>query len=277
MISIGNFELSARATHIDEYLNAQQIAKLPSVYLILLLRGCLCVKNLAKSHMIRQISDYGSYPYKKIASGNLKNHIMRLQILPANNRKLFSNNNFYRLLAVEFAAAFYARGCSNWEMSFFHIYRALERMSYALPMIYAQSTQDFMKSYEHLKKFIIANDNTGEIGFLKKAVETILDANEQRMVFKYTIENSEYKAIKRCFHDSLRSRDYNSDDPVVLEFDPVQSLSFLISIRNGFFHSLSGKENIFLTELGCPDLFFQKIVDNLLNVLSYLVIKIIEN
>ena len=90
----------------------------------------------------------------------------------SNRRLSYKNSGFYIELYNELASMHIAYMEGEFFKSFIHIYRILERISYAFPMIYARKSSDFSKSYGLLKSFLETKD-TGELGFFKNALSVI--------------------------------------------------------------------------------------------------------
>ena len=65
-----------------------------------------------------------------------------------------SNRKFYKPFLCEIASAVYCEQKSLHTAAFVHIYRAYEHMAYAFPMIYASKTDDYVGTFENLRKWL---------------------------------------------------------------------------------------------------------------------------
>lgn len=162
-----------------------------AIYLLSLLKGY--TEYVIDNRNIEQKINYSIYQYKRNNKSTSQNFIHLLTAI-TDKKTIFENSEFYTSVTVEFLQCFYYKKQHNGIASFMHIYRILERISYALPLIYAKSTKDFSKTYESLKKFFSNSDShTGELSFFKKSLKYILDDIEVTFDFDFYF-NTELKA-----------------------------------------------------------------------------------
>lgn len=124
--------------------------------------------------------------------------------------------------------------------SFVHIYRALEFISYAFPLIYASKSMDYRGSYEKLKKFM-SGDSDGELKFLKMFLMELFKDN---ILFNYEFDilfiSNNMELIREEFQMIISSNYYVFEgETLKIRFANIADL--LITLRNRYFHMLIGK------------------------------------
>jgi hypothetical protein len=142
--------------------------------------------------------------------------------------------------------------------AFIHLYRALERISYCFPMVYAAAQSDYLKTYEQLRQFL-SDPETGELKFFKVFVDnvvdrTLRDATCELNFSSFPSAKHYCEAINKCF---------KKQEVTVIVQDACVSvehrslLALTITVRNRFFHFLSGKPDKYSSEqLPDSDKFF---------------------
>jgi len=271
---ISEYILVPRSASVKKKIDNEFYPSTPSATLLLLLHGAFYVRKQSDTKLIKHDHDFASLPINRISSKKLNTHLKQFSWEPAS--KFFPHYSYYEQLLPEFSACIYSRNTCQWIESFLHTYRALEKMSFALPLIYAKNTKNFIKTYNSFKQIFLSKEIDAELSFFKTALTTILDSVEVSYKFSFTIDHDEYKAISYIFSKKLKITPPTTTYPVVFEFDFFQTISFLIRIRNGLFHSLSGKDNISLVKLKSPPRLLSKLIDNYINCISYLTAKIID-
>lgn len=165
-----------------------------------------------------------------------------------NNNK-FVNRKFYDNLLNELSHFVYESNKNSHTTAFIFIYRLLEKVSYAFPMIYTSRTQDFVRSFNDLKDLMTSDSEKKELGFFKKFVEVLY---EKDPIFLTSIdmdiydENSEiqimlFKELKRVLDERIIHAD--TDEPSKLSIKFGDMGSFIVTIRNRFFHNMNGHPN----------------------------------
>ena len=159
-------------------------------------------------------------------------------------------------------------------------------MTYATPLLYASKNKDYIKTYESLKS-CFTNTNSGELEFFKTF---IINTFHNEDFFNLTIDLSLSSEEYECDQDNLRrlvvkhSQVKNgylfngNPEDVEFEFEFIKFFSFLIILRNRFFHLLQGgwKENISRVDTEYPELLFKAIIHNGLNWVAIILFEILK-
>ncbi len=172
----------------------------------------------------------------------------------------YLNKAFYKQVLYEICHCFYSSKKKSDTTSFIFVYRLLEKIAFAFPLIYASKTQDFIKSFNDLKKLMTDDTEKKELGFFKRFV-TELYKNDA--IFNTSIdipftnlENTEIKEqlfneIKRVLDPKIIHDNTIELDQLSIKFQDMGS--FIITIRNRFFHNMNG---------GADNIKSEKIVDS---------------
>ena len=83
---------------------------------------------------------------------------------------LLQNQKFFERLTQEFNNYYFYQNRRSFTTAFAFIYRILETISYAFPLIYATKTNDFRGTYTLLKDYMSGNKDKGELGFFKSFI-----------------------------------------------------------------------------------------------------------
>jgi hypothetical protein len=196
----------------------------------------------------------------------------------------FTNRDFYKDLLLEISNFFLHTNRDSHTTAFLYLYRTLEFISYAFPLIYTEKTNDFKGSYNNLKQIFSGDKNTGELGFFKKFIETIFKDDpikESNISFQIDIENEDiqrltYKALYDACDSSMISE--QTVENTVLSVPYTEIGSFIVTIRNRFFHFLNGgKKNIKSENVCDSDLLFSLLNEQCLFWLSSVFLEIIKS
>lgn len=193
-------------------------------------------------------------------------------------RLKLNNQNFFTTLCDELQAFSINQYRKNYTNSFIHLYRLLEHISYAFPMLYSSKSKDFKQTYTLLQSYF-KNGTESELSFFKNFLQKALEDNplldtEISIKFKGTDDQKEkfFKLVKSYTKTTLES-----------EFDEIKipwisMPELIINLRNGFFHYMNGKNNISNNQIIDSDLFFENINDPFMiwfaNILSEIICQI---
>ncbi|HAV2137867.1 hypothetical protein I5L38_22745 [Serratia marcescens] len=243
----------------------------PEVLLIIrLLSGAIKVEHISSSKSFYQNENYFSADFKGFGQQWGK----RLPLLIAENytannladfidANKIINKSFYKNILSELSYYFYYQKKGVHSSAFVYLYRALEHVSYAFPMIYASKTDDFRKTFGFLKELMSGDKKSGELGFFKSFIKAVYEddpiyessvdfpmalttESEQRLVFNTLNE--------LCGGDMLAEA---TESPRLLSIKYVEVGSFIITIRNRFFHYMNGgAKNIETSRINDIDVLF---------------------
>ncbi|MCT3721809.1 hypothetical protein HZP56_00675 [Elizabethkingia anophelis] len=164
-----------------------------------------------------------------------------------NNR----NKEFYNNLLNEYLNFYYYTHKRNHALAFLHLYRILEYTSYTFPLLYAISTKDFSNSYSSLRTLFTGDKDKGELKVFKDFIGAIY--GEDRYYGRISIdidilsdlpEYNEriYKTILNICDSEIFDMSKNSENhKIAIKF--TQFSSFIITIRNRFFHLKNSQSN----------------------------------
>lgn len=276
MYNVGNFNLHGRIKCSKNIFQTNPYNQIPVVMLCILLKGGFSIEKISITKKIEQNIDYTILGAPLCIPRKLSNYVLQITT-PHPQQKLFENFPFYKNILVEFCACLHAEKHKLGVISMLHVYRILERISYALPLIYAKKSDDYRHTYDTIKSFFDVSDSkVGELGFFKQSLGTILDSTDKSFLFKFELEDIEKNALRFCFK-GFDSRIFVINGNLVnFELSIFDTIRLLINARNFFFHALSGKHHISLEELIEPDKTFHKLTPNFINALGFLISKVAE-
>lgn len=278
MYEIGDYILVSRIKSVENFIVSNSF-NLPQVILLLLLKGTFIIKKCSVSKAVSQKTDYtilGLSKYNHDTTRDFLNYINSID----NPNFLYKNINFYKPILIEFIACLFSHMKGHGIVAFLHLYRILERISYALPLLYAKNSSDYKGTYEYFKSFFKSKEQKlGELKFFKVSLLSILDDTEKRFCFTYELDALEKKALSICLKNINIKENNNLDDDEYISFDLsiIDSIELLINIRNSFFHALSGEDHITLESFIFPDQTFIKLSPNFINALGFIIAKTIEH
>jgi hypothetical protein len=158
----------------------------------------------------------------------------------------YVNRSFYSAILAEISQFILHTKRGSHTSAFIFLYRILEKISYAFPLIYASKTQDFLRSFGHLKELMVGDKEKKELGFFKAfigmlyendsisdtSIDIKLNSNEPQ------VREQMYKSLKEVIDNSIIHEDSNEYDVLAIKYTDMGS--FIINIRNRFFHNLNG-------------------------------------
>ncbi|WP_134701550.1 hypothetical protein [Pseudomonas viridiflava] len=193
----------------------------------------------------------------------------------------YKNRKFYKNFLTELASCIYHENTNRHTAAFVHLYRAYEHLSYAFPMIYAARTEDYVGTFENLRKWMNkanSDENVGELKFHKNFIATLFkDTPEIQTTIEIEINTKqEFRpAIFKALTEKIAGWDtpekYSpgtvSPDKIAIPF--IDHHSFLVNLRNRFFHySNARSDNIGLDDIIEADLLFSFINKTTLNYIA---------
>ncbi|MDB5119300.1 MAG: hypothetical protein JWN56_518 [Sphingobacteriales bacterium] len=197
----------------------------------------------------------------------------------SNKKFLNQNKKFFSRLNSEFSNYFYYSNKKSHTTAFIYIYRILETISYAFPLIYATKTDDFSSTYNFLKECL---SGKGELGFFRKFISCIFENEpiaESSVRIDILASTSEIqKAIFDAIISACPEEIFDKDDtvsPAKLSVNFLDYSSFIINLRNRFVHLLnSGSPNLQTDEFLDSDLLFDQINRQSVNWLSIILVEV---
>ena len=198
---------------------------------------------------------------------------------------IYRNKYFFESLNNEFSNFYYHTSKENHTVAFLHLYRVLEFISYSFPVMYAASTKDFSKSFDILKTLFSGDKDKSELKVFKDFIEIVMGVEKDYEslsidinIFSDFEEYKEriYKTIfsicdKNIFEESKNIK-YSRLSIKFPEFS-----SFIITIRNRFFHLKNSQDNnIKSVDIVDSDFFFSLINPKCAYFLSLVTLVVIK-
>lgn len=188
-----------------------------------------------------------------------------------------TNKGFFEVLLNETSRSIVESRNGNHLSGFVYIYRALEHMSYALPFFHARHATNYVKAFTDLRNLIASGD--GELKFCDKFIgyifqgEAIFSNHKYKISFPPTHEQKLEKYLNG-FHSKHCSKNPGTG---LIEVNFLHAFSFLVDIRNKFFHHLSGSnQSASSKEIIDADIFFKPINEIALSIISLVLGKMIS-
>jgi hypothetical protein len=171
----------------------------------------------------------------------------------------YVNHSFYSAILAEISQFILHASRGSHTSAFIYVYRILEKVSYAFPLIYASKTQDFLKSFGLLKNLMVGDAEKKELGFFKSFInmlykdDSISDTSIDIKINSHEplVREQMYKSLKEVIDNSIIHEDSIEYDMLAIKYTDMGS--FIINVRNRFFHNLNG---------GAKNIESEKIVDS---------------
>lgn len=230
----------------------------PKLYLIRAITGSVNIRHEFTSTLFTQSTDYldlaganaGKPTLEKIKD-YISEDLELTDLSSAFSQRAFNIQNikFFQRLSSEFDNFCYYEQKQSHTTAFVYVYRILETISYAFPLLYTSRTQDFKGTFNLLKEYFSGTDK-GELGFFKGFVKSIFGedpAAESTISFDILgpteeVQKKFFKAFqKACTSDVWDSDD--SDEPRQLSVKFTEFGSFIIQVRNRFFHLFNSRSS----------------------------------
>lgn len=233
-----------------------------------------CLRILSGSIDIYSAKDDREYEIKKnyFISLNDKNRYQRAckiyEVLGSINNKKYdefrlkiNNQDFFKTLCDELTAFSINQYRKNYTNSFIHIYRLLEHISYAFPMLYSSKSKDFRQTYNLLQSYF-ENGTKSELAFFKNFLEKALNGNsllDTEITIKFKGTEDQKEKFFKLVNTHTKTTSESEFDEIKISWISMPEL--IIRLRNGFFHYMNGRGNIENHQIIDSDLFFENIND----------------
>jgi hypothetical protein len=171
------------------------------------------------------------------------------------------NEAFYKTLRSELVLCLTSKQRGNFSESFLYLYRILEYISFAIPLMYSTSQSNFKNGFIFIKSLVEA-EKDGHLVILKRSVPTIFKVNNIGGIdaeFSITGRNAAWVAEVRNQFDkrikaSVAGFEFDDTGGSTLFRVPFNSVpALIINVRNRAFHYRMDEPNIDLGALGGID------------------------
>jgi len=275
-MKVGDYRLLPNYRSSKTYFSTPIYKDLPQAALLILLKGGFEIEKISQQKKVRQKIDYTNLGERSSSSKRVGDYLSKIITVFPPDMESRKNISFYKSILVEACACLYAINTRQGTIAMLHCYRLLERIAFAMPLVYAQRSGDFKRSFDVIKSFFAnCEKNSGELAFFKTSLTTIFEDFEKEFKFSYTLSAQEKDALQPCLKN-ITLQQTETESQFRFELTVIQSIEFLINIRNSFFHALSGKPHISLEFLITPDATFQTITPNFIHSIMFTITKIAE-
>lgn len=193
------------------------------------------------------------------------------------------NRNFYAKIAAETCFCLEALDKRNYLSAFVNVYRLVEWTSFAFPNIYFSASDDFLGSYNELKKMMQENANGGELAFFKKSLATLFRGDPNlELTYDFEIPSTDKEVCKTmlgqvkamCDNAAISIESEPDSNKFTIAF--LEMPSFIVTLRNRYFHyDGSGRQNIDIDKIRDIDLLFETVTEPSLRWFSTVLLRVV--
>lgn len=253
--------------------------------LIYVLLGLVDIVETVSGRTIRQKTDWSvlGAPVVRRTRGAIKRSLSAQSLAVANVDAYLLKNlrqaPFFEEFFDEVCRFHYASYAGNHVNAFLHIYRVLERISYAFPVAYAARSTDYKGTYTSLRGYLLSVTD-GELAFFKKFLPDLVPAavlgSAARLSF--TAHPVGCKSIHYGTIRKFTAKVIIAESRVDWIDIPCSSLiDLLITIRNRYFHFMSGNpDNLTGRDVPDPNVLFEMLNPVFFNWIAYLYFRLVE-
>lgn len=283
-------QLEEKIFTYQEVLSNSSIQRLPSsltftlpskeAILFRLLLGTLNISHNFDTFKIKQRTNYSILGRKKVSRlthlsvFDCKVTLTDFDAVNAYFNKNRINTSFFSELLAEFSYYFYQSSKNAHMAAFIHLYRALEHLSYAFPLLYAKKSNDYKGTFSAMQSFFSNDSNASELKLFKEFQKTLIATSvlqNGQVHFDCNTHDPDLtsKTIQVLMSISVGLDVTNNGTQVSIYYKDF--FSFILNLRNRFFHLLLGSErkNISSKEI-YPDLLFKIVNEDIANWIAYL-------
>lgn len=284
------------AEAFNEHTSNLSVAANPSPKVILLrgLIGSIKIKHNFSQQEFDQTTDYfdlananaGLTPIERLRQYISQEYTTdELGAIFKNRKFLHQNQLFFERLKNEFSNYYFYENKQSHTTAFAYLYRILETISYAFPLIYAAKTEDFKGTYTFLKECLAGGKEKGELGFFKSFIKVVFETDplfESSININIIADTEDLQQVffdsfkKACSDESIYADD--TDEPRILSVKFPEYSSFIICLRNRFFHLFnSGQPNLQSDDIIDADHFFKLVNKQTANWISLVLLEILKH
>lgn len=281
----------------EEALPTRSLSRLPGVLsfsnisneavLFRLLLGTVDIKyNLDLTASIRQRTNYSNL--QSVLNKRLSlNSIYNCQVPIKNNKdkinKYFKENRkntrIYEEVLMEFSNFFYQKYKGSHLAAYVHLYRCLEYISFSFPMIYVSKAGTYQGTYDALKSFF-SDQQKSELKFFKKFLSTLLDESILNLQLDIDVKSpniqmlEQFKSLIKNIADQEKICYTDNGSTISIAYYDLFDLA--VTLRNRYFHMLSGGAKNISSRNICVDSFFEFINEYVANWIAFVYFEIVK-
>lgn len=190
-----------------------------------------------------------------------------------------SNVGFFKKLKNEIAQCLLYYKLGRHTECFMHLYRALEFISDAVPILYLDRVNDFNKSIDIINS--IATNEIGELKALSRVCELISQNNDsfKDLTFSISLDDtySEYSGkIKSQLKEVFPSyKEHWQEQQLDILYKHMPD--FIISVRNRSFHYMRKQANLDFSNIGGANELFKLVNKTSISWLATIYFQLVES
>lgn len=192
------------------------------------------------------------------------------------------NRAFYKDVREELSFLLLAMCGGRYTEAFLFLYRILEGISIACPLIYASRTTEFRGAHDLLSSFFNGGKSLGELALLQKFLDQYAHSNE---IFRDNSIDINLVDVRGQFASELmrQFREVIAREVSSIKIDndlgkitcPFKDVgSLIVTVRNRAFHNKQSQKNMSLAKLGGSEPLFKTLMPPFIHWLSNLFIEI---
>jgi hypothetical protein len=274
----------------DKLPKALQISPSKPIYykslILRLLTGTINIECKKTNKVIEQRKNYTTLSYTVNKLAFKKSLVLAIPCdLPTygDHLKRTLNNNYslHRDIFFEFCGYFYQSGEGHEIGAFVHLYRVLERIAYCLPLVWAARARDYKGTFKLLKTYF-SDPKIGELKILKHFITDFIDDSFRKVQVTLNVhsihtdwQSRYYKMLFKLLEHSPSLVSSTPNTQITVHFEAL--LDLMITVRNKYFHALTGDANSYSSEeIVDSNEFFAILNEALANWLSFLIAQIYD-
>lgn len=199
------------------------------------------------------------------------------------NKGRLDNRDFWEDLKAEICLCLVARNKDRNVEAFLYLYRVLEVVSIALPLVYASAEPDYRRAMEFIKS-LSKDDRDSDLTVFRNFVASAAKlGNYEELYFDFPFDGmglpwrqEALRQLKGYIFDkyNIEYRLMDNDEGFSIKFTSIPL--FFISFRNRLFHNSKTGDNLKIDNLGGADKICKILVDPMMYWFGLVLIEIIK-
>lgn len=258
------------------------------VILLRLLTSTIEIVDKRNNKTIKLQKNYASFPAFRVSRKSGKQIKSIITPFKYTDYTRFSNKFygrniiFYHNLLQELTHYFVYSDKEQHQSAFVNLYRALEYISYSIPLIHASHFSNFFGTFEAFRSYF-KDEKTSELKFFETFVFKLFDGTPYlNLTTAFDFSCTDRMISSNCydaFYSLLKPSEWTNANAssFMLEVENKNLLKLFRNTRNKYFHfAIGGQRNLQNTDLKDPDLFFQKVNGQFLNWIGFIFSNVIK-
>lgn len=137
-MDVGFFCITGRTPATNNFLANSPLKNSYLFMVLLLIKGAFFIENRNLHVNLSQDKDFTVLGTSYSKGDILNDYIGRINKIKTISAELYKNNQFYKFVFLELCSCFTYQRKTQGGMAFLHVYRILEKIAYAIPLIYTK-------------------------------------------------------------------------------------------------------------------------------------------